>query len=247
MSQFWFEFIPSPRWVRAQVGNTYVGDSKRMMLLRQTGVLPTYYFPRADVRTDLLTAGPSNSDKQHGKRQFWTMTVDGQKRERAAWSYLDSAELSDYIAFKWESIDAWYEEDDQIYRHARDPYKRIDANASSRHIEVVIGGEKVADTRRAYLLFETDLPTRYYIPRQDVRFDLLVHSDTKTQCPYKGISSYYSVKAGGKLYKDIAWYYPFPIPECPKIENLICFFNERVDAIFVNGEQEEKAVTPWSR
>jgi uncharacterized protein (DUF427 family) len=144
-------------------------------------------------------------------------------------------------------MDAWFEEDDQIYRHARDPYKRIDVVNSSRHVQVIVGGEIVADTRRPRLLFETGLPIRYYIPKEDVRMEWLIPSDTKTQCPYKGIASYYSVKVGENVHKDLVWYYPFPIPECPKIENLVCFYNERVDALIVNGEQEEKVPTPWSQ
>ena len=174
MTDAWSEFIPSPRWVRAQVGNTYLADSKHVMLLRQTGTMPVYFFPREDVRMDLLKAGATNTDTRHGKRQFWGIDLGGHDVERAAWSFPESAEMDNYIAFKWDVIDSWYEEDDQIFRHPRDPYKRIDAIPSSRHVEVVIGGETVANSRRAHFLFESSLPTRYYIPKQDVRMDLLL-------------------------------------------------------------------------
>jgi uncharacterized protein (DUF427 family) len=249
---YWAEFISSPRWVRAKIGTEIIADSKRVMLLRETGNLPTYYFPKEDVRTDLLqSSNKSVQDVRKGIAKYWTVKVGDRVAENAAWNYEtltpDAPDLKGYMAFEWEAMDAWFEEDDQIYRHARDPYKRIDVVNSSRHVQVIVGGEIVADTRRPRLLFETGLPIRYYIPKEDVRMEWLIPSDTKTQCPYKGIASYYSVKVGENVHKDLVWYYPFPIPECPKIENLVCFYNERVDALIVNGEQEEKVPTPWSQ
>jgi len=103
----------------------------------------------------------------------------------------------------------------------------------------------VAETRRPRLLFETNLPTRYYIPRLDVRMDVLEPTQTSTRCPYKGVASYWSVKAASAVHPDVAWSYKSPIPECPKIENLIAFFNERVD-MDVDGERLERPRTPWS-
>jgi uncharacterized protein (DUF427 family) len=142
-------------------------------------------------------------------------------------------------------MDAWFEEDDEVYVHARDPYKRVDVLHSSRPVRVVVGGEVVAETRRPWLLFETGLPTRYYLSKADVRMDWLVPSDTETRCPYKGLASYYSVLIGSTLVRDIAWCYRHPIPECSKIENLICFFNERVD-LYVDAALQPKPRTRWS-
>ncbi len=112
---------------------------------------------------------------------------------------------------------------------------------------MIVGGETVAETRRARFLLETHLPTRYYIPPEDVRRDLLVASDTVTACPYKGTARYYSLKIGDRLHPDLVWCYPEPIPECPKIRGYLCFFNERVDAILVDGVEQERPVTKWSR
>jgi uncharacterized protein (DUF427 family) len=114
-------------------------------------------------------------------------------------------------------------------------------------VRVVIGGETVADTHRPRLLFETGLPTRYYIPKVDVRMDLLTATDSHTRCPYKGIASYWTAKVAGQEVKDIAWAYPAPIPECSKIENLVSFYNERVDAIHVDGELQPVPQTAWSK
>jgi uncharacterized protein (DUF427 family) len=113
-------------------------------------------------------------------------------------------------------------------------------------VRVELAGETVAETERPVLLFETGLPTRYYIPKVDVRMDLLEPSKTHTECPYKGVASYYSVKAGERVYQDIAWFYPFPYPEVGKIQNLIAFYNEKVDALYVDGEKQEKPKSPWS-
>jgi uncharacterized protein (DUF427 family) len=176
--------------------------------------------------------------------------IGARTAEHAAWSYpdppLDRLALRDHVAFEWARMDAWFEEDDEVYVHARDPYKRVDVLHSSRLVQVVVGREVVAETRRPWLLFETGLPTRYYLPKADVRMDWLVPSDTETRCPYKGVASYYSVRIGSTLVRDIAWCYRHPIPECSKIENLVCFFNERVDALYVDGVLQSKPRTRWS-
>ena len=146
----------------------------------------------------------------------------------------------------WIMIDKADEEDEEIFRHPRNPYKRVDAIRSSRHVEVIIGGTRVADTRRAVFLFETGLPTRYYIPRDDVLSDVLGPSERHTQCPYKGVAAYHTVTIGGERYGDLVWYYPDPIDECRKITGRLAFFNEKVDAIFVDGEVMPRSVIPWS-
>jgi uncharacterized protein (DUF427 family) len=233
-----FRFEPSPRWVRALFDGVAVGDSKRMMLLYKPGKLPLYCFPDDDVKTDLLS--PSSH-----KPGYFDLRAGGRTAENAAWRY-DAPELEGYVAFDWNSMDNWFEEDDEIFVHPRDPYKRIDVLRSSRHVRVVLGGETIADSRRPSLLFETHLPTRYYIPRGDVRMDLLTPTDTHTRCPYKGVASYWSASINGQTFQDVVWTYPVPIPECPKIEQLLCFFNERVDGIYVDGELEAKPVTKWS-
>ena len=121
------------------------------------------------------------------------------------------------------------------------------SSRSSRPVRVILGGETVAETRRARFLFETRLPTRYYIPQEDVRMDLLAPSDKATACPYKGKARYWSAKIGDQVFPDIVWSYPEPIPECPKIKGYLCFFNEQVDAILVDGVEVPRPVTKWSK
>jgi uncharacterized protein (DUF427 family) len=242
------ELEPSPRWVRVRFGGETVADSKRVMLLREPGRVPVYYFPRADVRADVLVpvehAAPC-PDRRGAV--CWTMRVGDRLAEHAVWERPDGRPaLRDHVAFEWGKMDAWFEEDDEVYVHARDPYKRVDVLHSSRHVRVVVLGALVAETRRPWLLFETGLPTRYYLPKADVRMDRLVPTETETRCPYKGVASYYSVRVGPTVVKDVAWYYRHPIPECGKIENLVCFFNERVDALYVDGALQPKPRTRWS-
>ena len=241
---------PTGRRVRVRVAGTTVADSTRVLVLLEPRHLPVYYFPIDDVRGDLLE--PSSKATHcpwKGDASYWTIRVGEQTRRNAVWGYQDplpeAAEIKGHVAFYWNKVDTWYEEDDEVFVHARSPYHRVDVLNSSRHVRVVIGGETVAETRRPRLLFETGLPTRYYIPRADVHMDLLEPTGTLTRCPYKGQAVYWTVEAGGTVVKDAVWSYPFPIPECPKIEQLLAFFNERVD-LYVDGELQPRPKTPWS-
>ena len=128
-------------------------------------------------------------------------------------------------------MDHWFEEDDEIFVHARNPYHRVDAVHSSRHVAVSLDGQDLAETHRPVLVWETGLPTRYYIPRQDVRLDRLVKTETVTRCPYKGIAETFGLKLPNEMRADCAWSYPLPIPECQKIEGHICFYNEVVEIV----------------
>ena len=241
---------PSPRWVRVRFAGQFVADSKRVLLLREPGRIPVYYFPREDVRAECLVPAERAASCGAPDGLCWTVRVGDRTAEHAAWGYRepppDRPALRDHVAFEWAEMDAWFEEDDEVYVHARDPYKRVDVLHSSRHVQVVVAGTLVAETRRPALLFETGLPTRYYLPKADVRLDLLVPMDTETRCPYKGLASYYAAVVGPTVVPDIAWCYRHPIPECSKIENLICFFDERVDALYVDGALQEKPRTQWS-
>jgi uncharacterized protein (DUF427 family) len=242
----------SPRRVRVKFNGEWVADSTAAHLLYETRHLPVYYFPRADVRMDLMAPTDHHTFCPYkGTASYWTLRVGDKSSENAVWGYPDPYDevpaLKGFVAFYWDRVDGWYEEDEEIFVHPRDPYKRIDVVPSSRHVEVVVGGQVVADTKRARFLFETRLPTRYYIPPEDVRMDLLVPSDKKTACPYKGKAGYHSVKIGEEVFPDIVWSYPDPIPECPRIKGHLSFFNELVDEIRVDGVALPKPVTPWSK
>ena len=242
---------PWPRWVRAFVNGSPVADSKRALLVMEDRRLPVYYFPPEDVRMDLLVpSGRTEDSSLKGRAEYLTLTVGEITQVDAAWRYPgppeEIAPIAGRVAFHWNAVDAWFEEEDEVFVHPRDPYHRVDVLQSSRHARVELDGLTVAETHRPRLLFETGLPTRYYIPKLDVRMDVLTPTDTRTQCPYKGEAVYWSAEVNGRTHPDIVWSYPSPIPECPKIENHLAFFNEHAD-IYVDGELQERPETPWSK
>jgi uncharacterized protein (DUF427 family) len=213
-------YEPTPKWVRAELGGHTVVDTKRALLVwKADTVVPGYAVPSDDVRLQELP-------------------------ERAA-TALDDADLQGYLALDFHAFDAWFEEDEPIVGHPRDPFKRIDIRESSRHVQVRVAGETVADSRRAHLLFETGLPVRYYLPPEDVRRELLTPTDHQTYCAYKGQASYWSVDAGGERQENLAWTYTEPLSDSRQITGLIAFFNERAD-ILVDGEPVGRPRTQWS-
>jgi uncharacterized protein (DUF427 family) len=241
---------PTPRRVRVKFNGETIADSKRAVLLRETGHLPVYYFPPEDVRQDMLEPTEQHTRCPYkGEASYWTVRVGDQVAPNVMWGYLDPLagreDIRGYRAFYWNKVEAWYEEEEQVFAHPRDPYHRVDVVPSTRHIRVEIGGQTVAESRQPRLLFETGLPTRYYLPVEDVRMDLLQPTDSSSICPYKGTASYWKL-AGDESGRDAAWSYQDPIPECPKIRGLICFFNERVDGLYVDGEKQDRPQTKWS-
>ncbi len=244
----------SPRRVRVMFSGQTVADSRSVKLLHETGLLPVYYFPEEDVRMDLLEESDHSTHCPFkGDASYWSVRVGNRVAENAVWSYpepIDSAPpLAGYLAFYWRIMDHWYEEDEEVFVHPRDPYHRVDILESSRHLKVRVNGEVVAETQRPKVLFETGLPPRYYIPPEDVREDVLVGSEKTTRCPYKGTASYWSVETGGERAEDLVWYYPEPIPEAAKIKGHLAFFNEKVDLevdLEVDGEKQERPQTQWS-
>jgi uncharacterized protein (DUF427 family) len=242
---------PNHRRLRVLVDGVVIADTIGSIYLFEPGHLPVYYFPKSDIRFDLLEhTDRSTHCPLKGDAEYWSIVVGDRRIDDAVWSYPSplpgAPDLSAYAAFYWNKVDNWFEEDEEVFVHARDPYKGVDSVRSSRHVEVRINGETLADTTRPTLLFETSLPTRYYIPKIDVRMDLLRSSTRTTSCPYKGTANYYSVAVpGAEVVENIAWVYRTPIQQIPTIENMVCFFNEHVD-IVVDGDLQERPHTNWS-
>lgn len=246
---------PLNRRLRVLFNGQFVADTTSAVYVFEQGHLPIYYIPMADVRADVLrTSRTSTHCPRKGDAVYWSVEVGNRRAEDAVWGYPTPfpqvSELANYVAFGWDKMDGWFEEDEEVFVHARDPYHRVDVLQSSRHVEVSLDGVVLADTHRPHLLFETSLPTRYYIPKVDVQLDRLRSSSTTTSCPYKGTAAYFDVatsedpSADGVAH-DIVWFYPAPLPEIPKIENLLCFFNEKVD-ITVDGVLQPRPQTHWS-
>ncbi len=248
----WVHISESPRHVRVFFGGKTVADSKRVKLLREANTLPVYYFPRQDVRVELMAPSQQRTTCPYkGEASYWSLRAGDKIAENASWTYEnplpDAIGLKDHFAFEWNKMDKWYEEEEEIFVHPRDPYKRVDVLQSARHVRVSINGQTLAETRRPRLLFETNHPVRYYIPREDVKMDLLVPSQTRSRCPYKGPASYWSVRLGNDHFDDLVWGYMETIPECPKVKGLLCFFHERGLEIYVDGKKIPPPQTKWSR
>ena len=235
---------PGTKRVRVDVGGELVADTIQPVLVWEVPYYPTYYFPVSDVRTELLQRedGVGHSPSRGDGHQF---SVKG--RPHAALRYEDSPieELRDLIRFDWHSMDAWFEEDEQVFTHPRDPYTRVDVLASSRHVRVEVGGTTIAESTSPRILFETGLPARYYLPKTHVRMDLLTPTESVSHCPYKGQAEYWSVRAGDGVHDDLAWSYRAPFAESQKIAGLIAFYNEKVD-IYVDGVLQKRPVTKFS-
>jgi uncharacterized protein (DUF427 family) len=231
----------TPKWIRVRFAGVTVASSKRALLVMETQKLPVYYFPIEDVRTEFLKSSELHEEDQNvGAKNYWHVALNDQVVEDAAWSYAEpkteSSFLKGYVAFVWEKAESWLEEEEEVFVHAKDPYTRIDAIPSSRHVKVIVGGEIVAESTRPVILYETGLTSRYYLPKEDVRMDLLTETDKHTRCPYKGIASYWNVTVNGNQYTDVVWSYNDPLPEVHEIKGLVSFYNEAVDSILVDGK-----------
>jgi uncharacterized protein (DUF427 family) len=243
-------FEDSPRRMRARFGGQTVVDSRHPKLLHEHGHLPLYYFPAAEVRTELLEPTEHTTHcPWKGDASYWSLRVGDRVAENAVWSYpepvADAPPLAGFLALYWDKMDEWLEEDEPAVVHARDPYHRTDVLDTSRHVKVSLGGEVLAETTKARVLFETGLPPRWYIPRDDVRTEVLIESEKETGCAYKGFASYWSASAGGLEETDLAWSYREPRRDAERVQGYLAFFDERVD-IELDGELQERPITQWS-
>jgi uncharacterized protein (DUF427 family) len=239
-----------------------------MLVWEPRRVVPSYAVPVGDVRgvvVPVARAGQAAADAgvplpDFSRRPVLDPSVPfaahtapgtvvdvrvGDSTRRCAGLLLDDPDLGDYVVLDFASFDEWYEEDERNVAHPRDPFKRIDVLPSSRHVRVSIGGELLAESGRPQILYETLLPSRYYLPREDVHAELLP-SPTRSLCAYKGQASYWSPVLGGGPLEDLAWTYERPLEDAARVQGMVAFFDERVD-VEVDGQLRERPVTPWSR
>ena len=209
---------PVEERIRGVLDGRTVVDTTSGSLLHETGLLPRWYLPLADVVPGLLRPSPSRTTCPFkGEAVYWHLEVDGHLEEDAAWSYPDPLPgcppIGELVSFDLERLDAWFVEDEKLLGHPRDPFHRVDARQSSRSVVVRVGGEVVAETRAPVAVFETGLPVRYYVPETDLRSELFESSTTVTVCPYKGVAGYEHVTVAGRRYEDVAWCYGEPLLE----------------------------------
>jgi uncharacterized protein (DUF427 family) len=230
-------FDPFPRRVRALLGDRVVLDTVRGHLLHETNILPVLYAPIEDIDADVLEPSDKHTHCPFkGDASYWSLRDGERFAKDAVWTYrepLDRARwLEGFAAFYWDRVDAWYEEDDEVRGHLRDPYHRVDARPSSRPVQVVAGDTVLAETTAPVLLYETGLPIRAYVRREDVRAELLP-SDTHTHCPYKGDASYWTPRLpDGRELEDAIWTYRREdlLPDGPpQIAGLVSFLHDDVE------------------
>jgi uncharacterized protein (DUF427 family) len=229
---------PVPRRIRAVLAGETVLDTTRALYVWEWPHFPQYYVPGADVRGELLVAGDQTRASRRGTERLHDVVVGETRRKDAARRLEDSPidGLTGTFRFDWAAMDAWFEEDERVFVHPRSPYVRVDA----------LDGIVLAESASPVMVFETGLPTRYYLNRTDVDFAHLIPSDTVSACPYKGTTSgYWSVQAGGAMHKDLAWTYDFPTRQLLPITGLVAFYNEKVDT-FLDGTRLERPVTHFS-
>lgn len=225
---------PVARRIRARLGDRTVIDTTAAVYLWEWPFYPQYAIPLEDVDPGAVV----DDDEPHHLR-FGTVTRVGLRagdvdRPRAGRRYRASSipELVGKVRFEWDALDAWFEEDEPVYVHPRNPYVRVDALRSSRHVRVELDGELLAESSAPVLVFETGLPTRTYFDRTAVRLERLQPTDTVTPCPYKGrTSQWWSVRTAAGLAPDLAWSYDYPTRQLSPIAGLVAFYDEKVDVV----------------
>jgi uncharacterized protein (DUF427 family) len=239
---------PVPRRVRAFLGGTAVLDTTRALYVWESPNYPQYYIPLEDVNPAALVDEEHPERLRRGAARRHGLRVGETSRPGVAHVYTDDAleGLAGSVRFEWAALDAWFEEDEEVFVHPRSPYVRVDALRSKSTVRVELDGIVLAESACPVMVFETGLPTRYYLDRTDVEFKHLVHTETVTSCPYKGTTGgYWSARIGDELRTDVAWAYDFPTRQLAPIAGLIAFYNEKVD-LTLDGERLERPRTHFS-
>jgi uncharacterized protein (DUF427 family) len=253
-------YEPTEKRVRALLaGDEVVASTRALLVWEPKRVVPAYAVAIEDVRGKLVPAPASATPATwqppilHPGIPFAEHSTDGQAydlhtieatREGVAFAPADP-DLAGYVILDHHGFDAWYEEDEPVVGHPRDPFHRVDMRRSSRHVRVERNGALLAESSRATLLFETGLPTRFYLPREDVVLELLP-SARHTICPYKGEASYWSFEVAGRVHRDLAWSYEDPLRDATPLTGLVAFYDERVDVV-LDGERRTRPRTAVSK
>ncbi|MEV6368012.1 DUF427 domain-containing protein [Micromonospora musae] len=239
---------PVPRRLRAYLAGELVLDTRRAQYVWEWPFYPHYYIPIDDVNRGILIDEHRTERIRCGTGRVHGVRLGETSRPSSARWYGDDAlpGLTETVRFDWAALDSWFEEDEEVFVHPRNPYARVDALRSTRRVRVELDGIVLAESTSPVLLFETGLPTRYYLNRTEVNLAHLVPSGTRTACPYKGrTSQYWSVRGNGTIHPDLAWSYEFPTGALLPIAGLIAFYNEKVDLI-VDGERLARPKTHFS-
>lgn len=239
---------PVPRRIRAVLNGRVVLDTTSALYVWEWERYPQYYIPVTDIDPAVLVDERHEQQLSRGTARRYGLAVGEVSRPAALRVYGDDARfgLAGRARFEWDAVDAWYEEDEEVFVHPRDPYTRVDALRSTRHVRVELDDTVLAESASPVLVFETGLPTRFYLNRTEVDFTHLTATGTVTGCPYKGTTSrYWTARVNGKTHPDIAWSYDFPTRQLTPIAGLVAFYNEKVD-IVLDGQRLARPSTHFS-
>ncbi|MBX9391363.1 DUF427 domain-containing protein [Streptomonospora nanhaiensis] len=224
---------PFPRRVRAELAGRTVLDSLRGALLHETALPPQLYVPAEDIDPGLLSPSDHTTHCPYkGDAAYWHLRVGERVVENAVWAYpeptAEAAWLRGLSALYWTAADTWYDEDQAVQGHLRDPYHRVDTRPTSAAVRVTYGDLVLAESTAPRLLSETGLPNRHYLPPGDVRREHLVPSQTVTHCPYKGRTVYWNLRVDGREVPDVAWSLPDPLHEALDVRDHLCFLHDDI-------------------
>ncbi len=191
---------------------------------------PSWYFPLDDVLVDLQPSGETREIAGVGVVDVHDLLLGNGRMIRPAIVPDVSCDVAvqGRVRFDFDAVDRWFEEDLEVFSEPRNPYVRVDALPSSRHVKISHAGEVVAETTKPVLLFETGVSTRFYVPAVHVRLDFLTRSDRSSSCPYKGFASYYSITVRRNELENSAWTYQSPFSSVTAIAGMICFYTNRL-------------------
>ncbi|NLG20880.1 MAG: DUF427 domain-containing protein [Actinomycetales bacterium] len=250
--QFAFDALPDLRFARcakrlraSRDGEAVADTTSALLVWEPRRIVPEYAVPAADLLVELAPARaaeqPDPLPEVLVPGNFGWHTSPGTRLAldeggtEVAFRPDDPA-LAGRVVLDFSAFD-WVEEEQPVLGHPHDPFQRIDCLTSSRHVVVRLGDTVLAESTRPVALFETHLPPRWYLPREDVRLDLLTPSSTHTVCAYKGVASYLGSDLEGG--RDIAWFYPDPLHDAEPVRDHVCFWSERcevvVDGVPVEG------------
>jgi uncharacterized protein (DUF427 family) len=230
--------LPNPRRIRGFSNGELVVDSTDVLGVWDNRHYPSWYFPYDDVLVDLEPSGETRDVAGVGVVLVHDVLLGNRRLVGPAVVPDMSCDpaVQGRVRFDFDAVDRWFEEDVEVFSEPRNPYVRVDALASSRHVKVSHAGEVVAETTKPVLLFETGVATRFYVPAVHVRLDFLARSDRSTSCPYKGFASYFSITVDGSELENSAWTYQTPFPAVTSIAGMICFYTNRL-VVEVDGVQ----------
>jgi len=230
---------PSPKRIRVLFAGSFIVDTKNALLVWLKPYYPWYFFKAEDLPEKYLGPPISSQSDQEIK---YDLVFNGEVAKEAVTKFT-TGDLAGLVQITFSSVSAWFEEEEQIFGHPKDPYKRVDVLQSSRNIRVELNGVELANTTKPRLLYETGLPVRSYIPKSDCHLELLVPSELTTACPYKGVANYYHVQLpDGTRAENVVWWYRNANLECAQINGFAAFYDEKLD-VYVDGEPQKRPVT----